>query len=131
MMPEEERKAALHRIYQEGWSKCNLAVFDEYYAANVVLHHPALNVNDREGMKAYCNSLFRIYPDLKIVIDDVLAAERDHVIVLWTGDGTETGTLRDGSPGNGKYGKTSGIQLYRFEGDKIVEEWETIGRKLV
>jgi predicted ester cyclase len=60
-------------------------------------------------------------PDNSTEIEDVVASG-DRVAVRYTCSGTQTGDLF-GVPASGKQLVTGGIEIYRFEGDRVVECW--------
>lgn len=61
------------------------------------------------------------FPDLHFTFEDFIA-EGDQVVVRWTPSGTQKGELM-GIPPSGKSFSATGIEIYRFEGGKIVEHW--------
>jgi predicted ester cyclase len=67
------------------------------------------------------NNEGRPYIDLRFTIDDTIA-ERDEVVVHWTGTGTHKGQFLGMAPTNKKV-SVSGTTIFRIEGSKIAEEW--------
>ncbi len=63
----------------------------------------------------------RAFPDADITIEDQLV-EGDRVVTRWTGRGTQTGEFME-MPPSGKKVAVPGVQIDRFSGGKIVEEW--------
>ena len=63
----------------------------------------------------------RAFPDATITVEDQLV-EGDRVVTRWTGRGTQTGEFMDMPPSDKRVAVT-GVQIDRFSGDKIVEEW--------
>jgi predicted ester cyclase len=114
----------MHRVVEDGWNKGNLAVFDEYFAANVVWHHPTNPQKDREGLKKYVTAVRATFPDLHFTIDDLVAAEGDKYVGRWTLEGTDMGgSVAFSTPPTGKHVKFTGMTIHRFEGGKVVEAW--------
>jgi len=119
----EENKAAVRRIIEELYSRGDLAVAEQLYAANYVRHDPATprvgtGVN---AVKRVVNTYRTAFPDLELTVED-LVAEGDKVVVRWSGCGTPLGELQ-GKASSGKRFEISGITLMRFAGGQIVEEW--------
>ncbi len=122
-MTLEEMKAQVRRLWEEGWNKGNMAVFDEVFTPNVVFHHPTNPQKDREGLKKFVTAVRTSYPDMHFTIHDLIA-EGDKAVMRWTYEGTDTGGSPSiGTPPSGKHVKFTGITIYRLEGGKIVEEW--------
>jgi predicted ester cyclase len=61
------------------------------------------------------------FRDLALSIGDQFE-DGDVVISCWTARGTQTGAL-PGLPATGRRAVIGGVQIDRFEGDKIVEGW--------
>ena len=61
------------------------------------------------------------FPDLMFTIDDTIA-ERDEVVIHWTGTGTHKGQFLGMSPTN-KQASVDGISINRVEGSKTAEVW--------
>jgi predicted ester cyclase len=124
-MPDEDLKAKLRRVIEEGWNNGSLAVFDELYAADIVFHRPNKRGWDRERLKAHCAAFRARYPDVHLAIDDLMAAEGDTVVMCLTLAWTDTGGVAASGPAPaGRSISISGIMIDRFEGGRIVEEWE-------
>jgi predicted ester cyclase len=49
--------------------------------------------------------------------------EGDRVVTRWTGRGTQTGEFMEMSPSGKKVVAVPGVQIDRFSGGKIVENW--------
>ena len=125
----EENKAIVRRVYEQVWSKGNLDVVDELYAADFVLHDPAQpGIRGPEGYKQIVTGNRTAFPDLQITVEDQLA-EGDKVATRWTTTGTHQGEFA-GIPATGKRGGVTGTTIARVVGGKIVEErsnWDTLG----
>jgi predicted ester cyclase len=68
-------------------------------------------------------------PDLRFTIDpEVQTAEGDMAIIRWILSGTHTGDALFGIQPTGKTLEWSGVDLARFEDDKIVERWVVADR---
>jgi steroid delta-isomerase-like uncharacterized protein len=121
----EENKALARRAFEEGWNQGNVAVFDELNAPNFIYHDPGQpQVHTHEDLKQWATEGFRVYPDLHLTIEDMVA-EGDQVVVRSTFRGTNTGDFVTPMPmpATGKQVTSSGITILRFAGGKIVEVW--------
>jgi predicted ester cyclase len=75
------------------------------------------------------NNLRHAVPDLRFTIDpEVQTTEGDMAVIRWILSGTHTGGALFGMQPTGKALEWSGIDLARFEGDKIVERWVVADR---
>ena len=83
-MSTDQNKARLRRVFEEGWNQGNLAVFDEVLAPDFLYHDPdAPTIRTREDYKHYVTEIHRVFPDLHVTIEDVIA-EGGQVMVRWT-----------------------------------------------
>ena len=118
----EENKAVSRRIIEECFNQGNLALIDELHTADYVDHDapPAL-ANGPEGMKQLIGMYRAAFPDVHIIIDDILA-EGDKVALRWTATGTHQGELM-GIPPTNKKVTITGMDINRLAGGKIAEHW--------
>jgi predicted ester cyclase len=75
----------------------------------------------RDGMQLAADMFRRACPDWHSVVDQ-LVAEDDVVVERFTASGTHRGELMGVAP-TGQTLVLTGIQIFRIEGDKIVERW--------
>jgi steroid delta-isomerase-like uncharacterized protein len=120
-MSTEQNKAITHRLFEEILNKGNLAVVDELFSSNYVLHTPTGPVHGVEGYKQFVNMYLSAFPDLQFTIEDLIAGG-DKVVARWTGTGTHQGSLM-GIPPTGKRATVTGISINCFENGKFVEGW--------
>ena len=122
-MSAEDNKALVRRYCEEAWNKHNPAVVDQIYATDFVDRSPDIPgiPHTRDGLKQFMGVYLRAFPDANITVEDQLV-EGDRVVTRWTGRGTQTGEFMD-MPPSGKRVAVPGIQIDRFSGGKIVEEW--------
>ena len=121
-MTLEENKSIARRINNEVWSKGNLAVIDEIYAAKYVNHDPMPEIApNREGLKQSVSMMKAAFPDLQTQTED-LVAEGDKVVNRWTASSTHKGEFMGIAP-TGKRVTITGIQICRIVDGKVVEDW--------
>jgi predicted ester cyclase len=126
MMTPEERKAKVARINEEALNKGNLDAFDELYAPDFVRHNPPFPDRGLAAYKQYMREWTKAYSALHFTLDGQ-TIEGDKGVVWWTYRGTHTGespaSVTYGTRPTGKPVTFTGINLSRWVGDKVVEEW--------
>ena len=65
------------------------------------------------------------FPDFKITPDKVLAAEDDHVVIMFTVTGTHREDYK-GTPATGKLMTFRGATMARIENGRIVDEFAVV-----
>jgi steroid delta-isomerase-like uncharacterized protein len=120
-MTPEERIALVRRTTDELWNKGNLAVCDEVYASHCSFHDPSFTVDGVAGMKQQVSDLRAAQPDLHVEVHDVLI-DSDMSASRWTSGGTAQGEFR-GLPPTGKSYVMTGMDMAKWEDDRIVEQW--------
>lgn len=92
-------------------------------AANCRFHDPVFPSlsSGADNLRRHIESCRSGFPDVRFTIDDTIA-ERDEVVVHWTGAGTHKGQFLGISPTNKKI-SVSGTTIFRIEGSSVVEEW--------
>ena len=120
-MSAEENKALMRRAW-EIWTD-NLDMLDEVYSPDAVWHEPDQDIQGLEEAKQYEYMYRAAFPDLKAIVED-LVAEDDRVVTRLTLRGTHQGETEEfGSP-TGRQIVLRGITISRIEGGKIVEDWD-------
>jgi predicted ester cyclase len=124
----EANKAALRRVV-EATTTGDLAVVDEVFAPDVVLHDlPPGAPAGSDGVKAAIAG-FRAAFDNPEASLDVLVAEDDRVVGRVTLSGMHTGEFM-GVPATGERVTWSAVDIARFAGGRVVEVWrvsDTLG----
>ena len=127
-MTVEENAALVRRFVEEAWNRGDLAVADEAHAPTYRYHAPSTPgvMRTREDLRRQITGLRSDFPDLRVAIDDLIAAD-DKVVVRYSLGGTHAT--------RGKAIATTGINIFRIEGGQVVEYWGhadnlTMGRQL-
>jgi steroid delta-isomerase-like uncharacterized protein len=121
-MSAEENKEIVRRFWGV-WEKGNIGLVDEPVAPDYVNHSPGMpgQPEGPEGIKAVV-SMFRAgMPDLRVLIEDVVA-EGDKVVMRYRIEGTHEGELF-GVPPTGRQVSIESITVERLSGGKIREHW--------
>jgi len=118
-----DNKQIVRRFMDECWSQGKLDTVSELVAANCRIHDPVFPAltSGADNLRGHIGTCRSGFPDLKFAIDDTIA-ERNEVVVHWTGTGTHKGQFLGMSPTN-KRVSVSGTTIFRVEGSKIAEQW--------
>ena len=124
-MSLEQNKATARRWFLDIIARGQLAVADEIFAANHVIHDPHAPPggwpNGPEGLKAVAGVFGGAFSDWNITIDDQIA-ERDLVVTRWSARAIHTSPLAT-IPASGNPVHVTGANIARFADGKIVESW--------
>ncbi|HKX18322.1 MAG TPA: ester cyclase [bacterium] len=121
-MTADENKAIVLRWIDEAVNKGNLAVAAELVAADCIEHNvPAGSTPGREGTKQRVAGFRTAFPDLHVVVEDVIA-EGDKVVTRWAARGTHKGPLM-GIPPTNKQASWVSIHVNRLVDGQITEDW--------
>jgi steroid delta-isomerase-like uncharacterized protein len=119
----ERRKRLVRRFYEEAWNRGEFEVVDELFARDYVRHdlRPGQPASGPSGMKDIAATFRDAFPDIHFTVEFVVAGD-GHVVARWTATGTHTGAWA-GVPATGRSATFSGVNIYRFDGEKAVELW--------
>lgn len=123
--PGEKNKAVARRVFAEIFNQGRFEVADEIYAADFVNHGRTRDIGLKEDQEA-ARGWLQAAPDLVMTVDKIVA-EDDLVVVLWSGQGTNTG-VGNGFPATGKRIHMRGITIWRVVDGKLKEEWTAFDR---
>jgi steroid delta-isomerase-like uncharacterized protein len=118
-----DNKQIVQRFMDECWNLGKLNTVMDLVADNCRYHDPVFPslTSGAENIKNHIQTCRSGFPDLMFTIDDTIA-ERDEVVVHWTGTGTHKGQFLGMAPTN-KKATVTGTSIFRIEGSKIAEEW--------
>ena len=115
-----QNKDFLNAFTENFWNEHNLAAFEEYYSADLIVHAADGDYNF-EQWKEVCQAYFTGFPDLHITTDDLIA-EGDKAVKVWTANSTHKGDFM-GIPATGNRIMIKGIEVFRIADGKIAEIW--------
>ena len=118
-MSAEENKQIARRIIEEGLSKHNLDLIDEFFDPDFIENQFGLKPTIA-GMKEDFNFLYRAFPDYRLVIEDMVA-DGDKVWLRMKCTGTSKGGFM--GPPNGKSFNVTVMDMIRLKDGKVVEHW--------
>ena len=110
----------------EAFNSGDVAVADELVDPQALTHDPALpaamqSLRGPETLKRTVSMYRAGFPDLQMVVDDVMA-DGDKVVLRWHAEGTHRGELQGLAP-TGKRGSVTGIAIDQWRDGKLVETW--------
>jgi steroid delta-isomerase-like uncharacterized protein len=121
----EENKEIVLRWTKKGFEEGNVAIADEIVAADFVNRTPAPGqVPGREGLKQAVAMLRGAFPDIHVLVQEVIA-EGDKVVIRDRIEATHQGPFM-GIPATGRPVSVDRIAIYRLEDGKIAEHWANI-----
>lgn len=107
--------------YLDVWNGGNPDQLDAIFAPNSVRRVNFLpDVHGADGVKKVVSDFRTAYPDLKLVLEEVVYAENADA-VRWVLTGTNTGAGE--MPPTGKSVKIWGLAIHHYANGKITEEW--------
>ncbi|MFM9372715.1 ester cyclase [Streptomyces sp. Da 82-17] len=110
---------AAYRAVERGDLDAAEEMLTEDFIANVPgVPEPSVG---RDVWRAGTESMRSAFPDLSIGVRDIFGVG-DKVTVLVDFEGTHRGTFLEVAPTGRRVAFTS-VEVYRFEGDRIAEEW--------
>ncbi|MCB9079463.1 MAG: ester cyclase [Anaerolineaceae bacterium] len=129
-MSAEQLKAIVSRWVEGGWNQGQLALVDELYTTDYMIHDPSTPdfPGGQAAFKQFVADLRTGLPDIQVKIEDIMA-EGDKVVWRWRITGTHAGNLK-GIPPTGRPVVITGIVLSRFANGKWAEDyvnWDTLG----
>jgi hypothetical protein len=124
-MSTEQNKVTASRWFHDIITQGQLAVADEIFAANHIIHDPHGPPggwpNGPEGLKMIASVFGGGFSGWTITLEDQIA-EGDRVATRWVASARHTGSLQ-GMPPTGKEVRVTGVNVARFAEGKIVESW--------
>jgi steroid delta-isomerase-like uncharacterized protein len=112
----QHHKALVQRWIEEGFNQHNVAVVDGLFAERFAVNGQVVG---RDGVKASMTRHLRGFPDLHVVIDDIIV-EGGRVAIWYTVEGTHQGEF-EGIAATGKRVRWSGSDLVSIRDGKISE----------
>ena len=129
----EDLAEASRQLLEQSFNDGNLELAEQLIAADAVNHDPAEPAELRalrgpEVLKRTVHVYRTGFPDVRITVDDVIAAG-DKVVLRWHSEGTHRGELAGLAP-TGARGSVTGISIDQWKDGKVVEtwtEWDNLG----
>jgi steroid delta-isomerase-like uncharacterized protein len=99
---------------------------DELVEPDALIRTPLpIEATGAQILKQVFTRLLRVYPDLEVTIEDLIA-DGDKVVSRNTVTGTHTGDDYMGQPATGKHVTYDEIFIFRFANGRIAETWGVV-----
>jgi hypothetical protein len=125
---ELSNKAAFRRFHEAantGDVEHLAMTIDEIVAPDAVIRTPLpIDATGAELLKSVWAILFRVYPDIHLTVDDVIA-EGDKIVARNTVTGTHRGEFMGVGP-TGRSVTYNEIFIFRFAAGRVVETWGVV-----
>ena len=120
----ENTKDVARRYYDAVLNKGDVDLLDELATSEYIEHDPLPGQGTgRQGLKDRVTAIATAFGQT-FTIEDVIA-ERDRVVVRWTGSGKHVGEFM-GIPPTGRSFTIAGIDIHRIEDGRIAEHWHVV-----
>lgn len=123
----ELSRAVVKRFFTRVLNEHDLGALAEIASPDILIHPTAMPCEAGyygiDGVGRWLGDSWEAFPDLAIA-DDFALAHGDIVAVRWTARGTSQGSFLM-LPPTGDVVEYTGVSMYRIEGGRIAEIWET------
>ena len=120
----DNHEAVMRQFIEVVINKGDYSALKELVHPDYVYRAPGREIRGAEKIQTLFETYRSAFTDLRIRIDDLIATD-DRVAIAFTLTGTHGGALM-GIDATGKRVKVNGTVFSRFEGGKIIEEWEIL-----
>ncbi len=119
----DQNKSIARKLLDEVYSQGKLEVLNDIVTPDCRLHDPVFPSLEPglNSLKKHIAMIRKGFPDLRFSCDDILA-ERNEVVIHWTGAGTHREAFL-GVAATNRPATVSGTSIFRLEQGKICEMW--------
>ena len=123
-MSTDQNKVRARRVFEEVLNQRKLDLLDDLALPDYIEHNPLPGQGiGIDGIRDRYSMLFAAF-DAQFIVEDVIA-ENDKVVLRWTQSGKQIGPFL-GAPNTGRSFRTTGIEIWRVENDKLAEHWDAV-----
>ena len=125
-MSVERNIAVMRRFFEEVWNQGRFEIVDQVVAKDFIGIGEGEHGKAIRGPNEFLDFVRRIrgaFSEIKLKVEDTFGAG-DKVALRWSAKMRHTGDDL-GIPATGKSVAITGISIVRFEGDKILEAWDS------
>jgi steroid delta-isomerase-like uncharacterized protein len=120
----DNHEAVMRQFVEVIINNGDYSALNDLVHADYVYRAPGQEMRGAEEIQALFETYRSAFPDLHVLMNDLIATD-DRVAIAFTLTGTHDGALM-GLEATGKRVKVNGTIFSRFEGGKIIEEWEIL-----
>jgi len=123
-MDESTIAAIAQRWHQDIYLRGRLDVADQICTPDFMAHGTGVSPDAPTGPRFVREDAagMREAFEIRAITDDDVIAAGDRVVIRWTFRGTHVGSFL-GVEGTGRQVHVTGMDIFRFEGDRIAEFW--------
>ena len=123
-MSAEHYRALSRRWFEEVWNQGREATIDELLSKEVIGHglgEGGRDIHGHAGFRSFYTLFRGAFPDLRVVVEDVLA-DGDKTVVRLSFTGTHKGAELGVAP-TGRAFKSTALVLLKWRDGKMIEAW--------
>jgi steroid delta-isomerase-like uncharacterized protein len=124
-VPVAENVALMQRWFKEVWNEGRVQTIYDLMDENGIgigQDQPGVEIHGPADFVALFNRLHGAFPDIKITVNDTIAAD-DKVVVRWSAQMTHTGDHL-GIPATNRPVRITGITIAQIKDGKIIRGWD-------
>jgi steroid delta-isomerase-like uncharacterized protein len=120
-MSSTQYKTIARRFVEEIFNERKTDAAKNFVTPDIIYHGMAEEVRSLEEFKRWVAEDLSAFPDMKVTIVDIFG-EENKIAMRWTLKATHEKDFAD-FPATHKKFEAHGVEILRFEGDKIKEAW--------
>jgi steroid delta-isomerase-like uncharacterized protein len=120
-MRDYEECKRLVRTFYDGVNNNDRETLNRILDENYVFHNFKDTYNGREAAYTFLDEIRTSFPDMHIVVNEQVADDT-YVVSRLRMTGTHDGEFA-GVPATHKKVEATGMVMFKFDGDKVVEQW--------
>ena len=117
----DEHLVVLLRLVEDGYNAGRFDRLEEIFHPDLISHGPLPVEPGVDGLRAALERVKAGFPDSRVEIVD-FAETPNTIYRRWTFHGVNSGEFF-GMPPTGRDVEITGVDIERFEGDRIIEHW--------
>ncbi len=123
MTEAEAMRSTTRRVFEEVVNGRNLDLLPQFFTEDFTWHLGARDATGLDQVREVIQGYLTAFPDLRITVEQQIV-EGNLICTRFSATGTLDGPLEDVEP-TGKRMDITAMNILRFEGTKIAEEWES------
>jgi steroid delta-isomerase-like uncharacterized protein len=128
-MQEQNNKLLVEKYWLEVWNNKKIELLDDIFEENYIVDNPPpWRKAGRDGLKQFILDNFRMFPDVRNEIEDIIAKD-SKVVSRVTARATHSGDLMGPVglvPATNKRISWRGIHIFEFKDKKVIKTWSIV-----